>query len=91
MVTAVINVRSKRDNSGRTILFRVKTDAGGFKGKVKIQVGAKNLPDEDADIAGEDSTPFKVAHSETKRKVVKVTAGNASSSVILDLDAPASP
>jgi hypothetical protein len=91
MVKSIANIRSTNDGATKKVFFRVRTDSTGFKGKVKIFVGPSKLPDQDADIAGEDSVPFSATHRESGLLVVKASAGDASSSVLLDLDLPKDP
>ena len=91
MVQSIGSIRSKNDTTVKTVFFRVRTNADGFKGKVKISVGPTKLPDQDADIAGEDSVPFSAKHTESGTLVVKISAGGISNSALLDLDAPSDP
>jgi hypothetical protein len=92
MVKAIANIRSKNDTTGKTIFYRVRTDKDGFNGKIKVTVGPASLPDQNANISGEDSVLFSAKHTQSGTKVVvTVSANSVSSSVRLNLDAPSDP
>ena len=91
MVKSIGNIRSKNDGVTKTVFFRVRTDKDGFKGKVKLSVGTAKLPDQDADINGEDSSPFSSVHTQSGTLVVKISVGEISNSALLNLDDPSDP